>query len=255
MRILTDDQRRALSFVQAANDGGFQPKSEDVEAWLAEPTSTSDMLGGWVWRHMRTTLGSNSTTEHALSLGWLASGSRGQHLTISPLGRALLRSHDSEPDTTDAVLVADNRDPLAYPRLIGALTDVGPGLLVDPYLDAQELLDIVEHTQLERVVVGQKDKAKTTRLKMTLRNPEIAAKVEVRASSEVHDRMVISATGAVWLIGASLNTVSRRSSFTTLTPMPGPAAEVLRDRVEECWSSASALSPSDDRQAEESSGG
>lgn len=255
MRILSDDQRHVLAFVQAANDGGIEPTSEDVEAWLAEPTPTSDMLGGWVGRHMRTTLGSKSTTEHALRLGWLASGSQGRHLRITPLGRALLRSHYNEPDATEAVLIADNRDPLAYPRLIGALTDVGPGLLVDPYLDAQELLDIVEHTQLERVVVGQKDKAKTTRLRLALKNPEIAAKVEIRASSEVHDRMVISATGAVWLIGASLNTVSRRSSFTTLTPMPGAAADVLRNRVEECWSSASALTLPDDRQGEEISEG
>lgn len=189
-------------------------------------TSVRDMVGS-----------TESTAEHLEYLGWVTNA---HTLRLTELGKALLHAAEIDEASQPSVLVLDNEDPLAYVELLGMLSDVKDVLLVDPYLDASELLDLTRFTGVERVLMGDKDKSKRTRVAAFLAkvpDPE----VEVRSCSGLHDRMIIAGDGRVWMIGASLNTVSRRKSPTILAPMPSEAAETLRELAERQWAGASPL--------------
>jgi hypothetical protein len=73
-------------------------------------------------------------------LKWVNKDDHGT-LGLTPLGRALLRNHETAESTTEAydVVVLDSHDELSYPMLIRTLAEVGEALLIDPYLRLEQL--------------------------------------------------------------------------------------------------------------------
>lgn len=244
MEILTEQQHRALAFISAANSGGYSPTSDELDRWLSRPTSNNgagklmDMLGVRAVNALMNPYGTaEPVADHLSYVGWVA-GYPGLRLTA--LGKALLRATEKEQESGPSVVILDNNDPLAYIQLLGMLSDVRGALLVDPYLDANELLDLMEFTGVERILVGDKDKAKRTRL-TALMSKTADPSVELRACGGLHDRSIIAGDGRVWTIGASLNTVSKRKSPTMLVPMPSEAAQAWKAAMEAQWTTASPL--------------
>lgn len=245
MDVLTEKQHRALAFVAATNAGGYQPTSNEIELWLKSPvprpprhifdivheTSTAGMVSAM--------LGSAETTvSHLQRLGWLA-GEEHSGLHLTKLGRSLLKSVDSSAEEVGEVVVLDNDDPLAYATLIGAFANLGDALVVDPYLDLDTLVDLVQYTQIRRVLVGDKQGylSKRARLGVYLKGSPDES-LDVRTAAGLHDRYVVSEDGRVWTIGMSLNGVNKRSSKTVLTPLPRVAAEHVSESIEGYWKSA-----------------
>lgn len=251
MEILTETQHRALAFIAAANAGGYGPSTEELTRWLSNPTPRHS--GGYMeqfrsavhnltaFKSLGDVMGTReSTAEHLGHLRWVTDDLTSLRLT--PLGQALLRSAEMDEASQPTVLVLDSEDPLAYIQLLGVLSDVTGALLVDPYIDANELLDLMEYTSVERILTGDKDQAKRTRVTALLAKTP-APSVEARYCSGLHDRMIVADDGRVWTIGASLNTVSKRKSSTVLTPMPPEAAATLKSLAEKQWTTASPLAP------------
>lgn len=185
--------------------------------------------------------------DHLIRLTWLetvtVSGRTGLRLT--ELGRALLHNREYETATQPdvSVVVLEGDDPLAYPFLVGQLAEAGEGLLIDPYLKLDALHRIVTSTRLTRLLVSGKpgNRAEVAAMQTYLDSQSLARHVEVRASTEVHDRILLTDDGTVLTLGTSLNSVGRTT--TVLTPMPSNAGAFLRNTSEEIWGNATLVGP------------
>jgi hypothetical protein len=193
--------------------------------------------------------------DHLIRLTWLQQVPRGEDvgLRLTDLGQALLRDRDQElieDDVAVSVVVLSAADPLAYARLVGHLAEAGPGLLVDPYLKIDQLHMIVNRTSLTRLLVlansrttGALAAMETYLSGLAQSGPGLARRVEVRKSTEVHDRYLLADDGSVMSLGSSLVGVGRKT--TVLTPLASPASAVaaLRDEYEQMWERAELVGP------------
>ena len=190
-----------------------------------------------------------TVVEHMSRLTWLheveAPHGGEPGLRLTDLGRALLRDAETDKESHDdvSVVVLGRDDPLAYPVLVGQLAAAGTGLLVDPYLKLADLHTIVVSTQLTRLLVSGKtnNRSVIASMKAYLGSRVLARRIEVRSSTELHDRIIIADDGDVLTIGTSLNGVGRTT--TVMTPIPPPARESLRREYERLWSEATLVGP------------
>ncbi|SUA14147.1 Uncharacterised protein [Mycolicibacterium aichiense] len=203
---------------------------------------------------------------HLVRLTWLeetpGSGEE-PGLVLTELGRALLRDRERGATEEDvSVVVLEGQDPLAYPILVGQLANAGAGLLIDPYLKLDGLHRIVVSTQLTRLLVSGKrsNNAELSAMQTHLDSASLSRPVEVRKSTKLHDRILLTEDGAVLTLGTSLNSVG--TTTTVMSPMPSPARESLRELCEQLWSEATLVGPQivevepdDDGLDEENNGG
>jgi hypothetical protein len=256
MQILTDAQSRVLSFVEACNSAGYRPTTVEVEVWMASPTRrlpvsrlsrivTSNLANSVAGLRplFETEPGTGEThVAHARRLGWLVGT---QQLQVSRLGLALLQSARRQDVAAQeaSVLVLDSEDPLAYAVLFGKLAAVDGDLLVDPYLRVTEMRDVIDYTDVRRVLISSRPR--NTRETQTAIAVYLAsleeAEVEVRttASRDVHDRVVISTDGSAHLLGTSLNSIG--SASTHLVTLPTDAANAQALKAETWWNEATPL--------------
>jgi hypothetical protein len=116
-------------------------------------------------------------------------------------------------------------------------------VLVDPYLKLDALHTIVVSTQLTRLLVSGKrnNSTEVAAMQTYLDSPSLTRQVEVRQSTELHDRILITEDKSVLTLGTSLNGVGRTT--TVLTPMPEQAGVVLREAYEQLWLDAELVGP------------
>jgi hypothetical protein len=242
VKILTDEQHRALAFIEGCNRSGYSPTRVEVDAWLKErvpPTSLTEALVSTTasWREL---FGRGDTAEHMLKLGWLSDSPR---LRLTDLGRALLGAADrAEPGEGEAsIVVLDSEDPFAYARLIGHLAKAKQGLLVDPYFRIDQLMTVLNSTSIMRILVSKqhaKSKEDRAALAVALDSPSLPRTIEVRATNDpaLHDRLIVGEDGEVWTLGASLNSLATTS--TVIVPVPPAGAAALRQQVGALWDGA-----------------
>lgn len=186
---------------------------------------------------------------HLVRLIWLEESDVGidanPGLRVTDLGRALLRDAESGTEQGDdvSVVILGREDPLAYPILVGQLASAGSGLLVDPYLEVTHLHRIVVSTQLTRVLVSghARRRGEVEAMRAYLDSPSVARRLEVRSSTELHDRVLLADQGDVMTLGTSLNGVGRKT--TVLAPLPSPAREALRQEYDRLWMEATLVGP------------
>lgn len=185
--------------------------------------------------------------DHMVRILWL-SRSKNDRLEVARLGRAMLQTVENEVANLEdpTVLYLSSDDPLAYPLLVGALSEADSGLLVDPWLKAEHVVTLHEHTTINRLLVGRGDRHRSANaaISLYLDSTEKGEEVEVRMSDELHDRLLITQDGAVSMLGTSLNGVGRKT--TILLSVPQLAAGQLHDHYERLWQEAEVLYPRND---------
>jgi hypothetical protein len=254
--ILTDAQSRVLSFIEACNSSGYRPTTGEVEVWMANPTRrlpvthlsrivTSNLAKSVAGLRplFETEPGTGEThVAHASRLGWLTGIDQ---LQVTRLGLALLQSARRQDTATEdvSVLVLDGEDPLAYAVLFGKLASVDGDLLVDPYLRLAELRDVLEYTDVRRVLISSRPRDTReiqTSIAVYLASlDEVDVEIRTTASRDVHDRVVVSTDGAVHLLGTSLNGIGTAS--THLVTLPAEAATAQALKAEAWWDEATPL--------------
>ncbi|MER8155870.1 hypothetical protein [Streptomyces sp. NPDC094472] len=247
MEIATESGHRLLAYISAATRRGAILSPDNLEAYARSPfrrmQSTSpfqNFLGNLTGKSEPL----ETWTQYLERVGWIKVAS--DSVKLSPLGHAIL-SDLSAPkldvtneDTSEVIL--DPSDPFAYVRVIGALSDVGEGLLVDPYFRFDQLETVVEHTQIRRILTSKKIGAPAiSQLALALAVYDEPQRPEVRVANELHDRFAISEGDKVIAIGTSLNSVGRNLSI--VVPLASIAGNAIRRSHEDLWSSASALEP------------
>lgn len=242
VEVVTEEQRRILAFVATANEGGYEPSTHEIEAWLRHPVPQerwSAMLGTATTLALYGFRETESPVRQLSSIGWITDW--GDKHSLTQLGAAMLRGSEHAQSEEVQVAVLGRGDPLAYPRLIGHLAEIGDALLVDPYLEVSGATDLISHTDISRVLVSDAAGTKGKRAALaTLLATELGDHFEVRSAPGLHDRFVVSEGGEVWTIGASLNGVGRRAT-TVVTPLPPSAASVVASEMNQAWADAESL--------------
>lgn len=247
MDVLTERQHRALAFIAAANQGGATPTPEELELWLTNPTPrrTGGVLASMARTPVEGLTGifgiSESIADHLVHMRW-ARRVRGR-LTLTSLGLALMRSADVGEEAADRVVVLKPEDPLAYARLVSQISDLGDAaLLVDPYLDVDQLFKLIQSTGIAQILIGNHDRTKKMRTGIKAFLEGLAeCPCEVRTSAALHDRLVVAEDGRVWTLGSSFSGVANSKTFTVLTPLPDKAADAVAQHIRRLWSEAEVL--------------
>lgn len=250
-----------LASLSGLNEAGSSFQRILGSTFSSQMRDIQESIGATLGRHLtqpttRRVLVKEAETviAHLIRLTWLedvtVSGKAGLRLT--ELGRALLRDHVmdgvTQPDVS--VVVLESNDPLAYPLLVGQLAEAGEGLLVDPYLKLDSLHRIVVSTRLTRLLVtGRRNDTEIAAMQTYLDSPSLSRHIEMRASTELHDRILVTDDETVLTLGTSLNGVGRTT--TVLTPMPPTAGDVLRAKYAEIWENASLVGPQPDEEDED----
>lgn len=246
----------ALAYVATVSDNGHTLRRQEFRDYMANPQrirthSTSLSLMSAAFSRQLADLaklyGGTTTNEALLDylcrVHWLVVDS--DHVAITPLGRAVLRSLERQAidDETPVDVVLD--DELSYARMIGTIAEAGPAALVEPYFSLEQLLPIVQQTEIERVLTHpdkKSGKGRIAALATGLAGVSLDRPFEIRSSDAMHDRFLISKTGPVRTIGSSLNHLGRRFSVS-LEIRDDHFADAIRHAFEQAWSAATPVEP------------
>jgi hypothetical protein len=248
MEIANEDGHRLLAYISAATRRGATLSPDNLEAYARSPfrrmRNTTSPFQNFFENLTGKSEPLETWTQYLERVGWVKVVS--DSVKLSPLGHAILADLSApkldvaNEDASEVIL--DPSDPFAYVRVIGALSDVGEGLLVDPYFRFDQLETVVEHTQMRRILTSKKIGAPAiSQLALALAVYDEPQRPEVRVANELHDRFAISEGDKVIAIGTSLNSVGKNLSI--VVPLASIAGNAIRRSHEDLWASASVLEP------------
>lgn len=166
---------------------------------------------------------------------------RGTQLLASIDSASEVAGGETFPET--AVLVGVPSERIFYSEILSQIVTRDDVLFIDPYLSAQDLKVLIKLTAVTRVLTGPRPVADRGE-KNDVRRAEALAVVagsrpglEVRLSTEIHDRYVLPLEGAGMTIGASLGS----KKITTAVELSPQMTLIVRERQEAIWDRASVL--------------
>lgn len=181
---------------------------------------------------------------HLRRLGWIDRDGRHRY-SVTKLGHALLAAEamaESELQDSSVVVLAPEDQNLGYGQVLGRVSTCGDALVADHYLGVQELMDLLEHTDASRFMIGPKmprDRVTELSLQTKLSRPSDVGVVRELRRADFHDRYLVGEQN-VFTLTASLNGVSK-SSMALLMEMTDVAADAIRTHVEQLWKDAEPL--------------
>jgi hypothetical protein len=178
---------------------------------------------------------------HLRRLGWIERNSQKRY-SVTELGHALLSADvDGAEQENSSVIVLSKDDELAYAEVLGAIGECGNALVVDAYLSAEALNDIILHTEATRFLVDHKfQPKKITQLSVLVgtAKPNADGVVRELRQADYHDRYLIG-DHKTYSLTASLNGVGKSTAL--LYEMPETAARAIRTEVNDVWDTAKVL--------------
>ena len=159
MDLVNERTHRTLAFVSALTERGAAPTTDAVEEfyWWPNPMSEGALIDREVWGDES----GERASWYLVRLG-LATVETQEELDdadgkvrLTPQGRAMLQHLDSlRARPTEIVeMYVDPSDQFAYPLVLLKLSQVGPGLMVDPYCRAEQLGDLLRFEGTNRVLL------------------------------------------------------------------------------------------------------
>lgn len=229
-----------LAYLAAVNHTGAALTLEQLESFATAPSRKRPIMEYEIdyedWATEIAVPG-ETTTQYLLRVSWIDASN--DQVTLTPLGRAVL-SHAERPPLVDAsdgplTVSIDPRDPLAYERIFGLINAAGPGMLVDPYLSFEGLADLATISMVTRALTSNRDdKRRLNLLGRVLGVAAASPEVRTVAPAKIHDRFFIPDHGTVYVLGSSLNSISKRPGV--LVPIADEvAAGAIRGTYEEIW--------------------
>ncbi|WP_157157582.1 hypothetical protein [Diaminobutyricimonas sp. LJ205] len=251
MNIIESDVQRVLAYIASLNERGYQPSLVEVDEYGLAP----DRLRGDGYIEPGLFLDllqsereqSEEYSSYLHRLGWIAA--EGNGVSLTPAGRATLAAApkgDTTEDSAAIEAVVDPSDAFAYARLISHVGRLADSLLIDPYIDPDQLMWLTRLPRLSRVLTSLPTRNATDReTRRTEMLAVLAARrpgpnVRVLEGGELHDRVVIPAVGSALMLSTSLNSITRRLSVITSV---GPdTSDALRRHYEALWQTSVPLS-------------
>jgi hypothetical protein len=257
--LIEEDAHLALAYIDAVTRTGTRLSSADLMAYVDSPVRVrprSRMMSGaletvgkgiaQLFATMETvSIPGESLVDFLVRVNWVKLD--GESVSITAVGRALLAHAERPPVTSGSdeplIVTLDPKDPLAYLRVFNLLSSQGPGLIVDPYLDFERLGDLLEISEVSRILTS--NRSSNRRLDTMSRQlgayPE-PPEMRTLELAKLHDRFYFADAGAVYSLGSSLNSISRRPGV--ITPIEDSAARsAIRSVYEQLWEEAAPLGP------------
>lgn len=248
MEIVGESAHRVLAYMEAMNRQGCPLTRGQVDAYAEGWAPVRTITGASAFRlyledpdSMEQDTVTETMTAFLLRLGWIKKDLN----VFSPtrLGLAVLREANSPQPNSAAgstlEIVIDPSNPFAYAQLMAKITSLGDCLIVDPYLDEQQLLTLAGFPNVTRILTGDKNlKAKGPVFGLVL---QAAPHLEVRTvkQGELHDRFVVPAYGSVYMLGSSLNSIAKR--FGVATTLEETSSRLISDNYETTWGRGQAI--------------
>ena len=169
MQLADETAFQALIYVELVAKYGHRLTVEEFEAYVVSPDrrpgrTTSPIAEplAQIQRNMVQSVfgGGGKTIPGESILAWLTRlrwlRTEGGHVYITPLGRAVRRALEEtgRDEELPTEIILDPSDELSYPRIIGAIAEAGECALVDRYFSIDSLLDVLQRTRLQRLLVG-----------------------------------------------------------------------------------------------------
>jgi hypothetical protein len=273
MQLVDSTGHRALAFVVAAQRQGYEMTAQELDAYLAQPhrrpaipgtpdrttisTNLHRAIDDWTERNVHPLLQSianaleieaqqipgqpgipeQSAREWLVEIGWLRETAG--RVRATQLGVALL-AHLEQEDLEDEIpigVVLDQGDRLASARVIQKLAEIGPCAVVDPYFSVDSLLQVLQSTQVEKVLTSTRAPSKISGLEAAMPAVESDRNLEIRKSDIFHDRFVIADSGSVWLLGTSFTGLGKRLSVM-IEIKDSTVSQAIRSEFNSAWEAA-----------------
>lgn len=250
MEIMNEDAHRLLTYVEAARRQGHALTEDEFQAYANGweqmiVFSAGDPLLTSSYETYRRLMDATSPAsqrrretiiEFLYRVRWLDKSGGG--IDITPLGKAILREANAPlPDSATAStleVVINPTDPFAYAQLIMKIAGLGDCLVVDPYLDSQQLITLARVQNVSRILTsdyGLKDKSSEFGVLL-----DAAPHLSLRTlgGKKLHDRLLIPNYGSVYALGSSLNSIARR--FGVVTTLEESSSDLIRRHYDNLWS-------------------
>jgi hypothetical protein len=242
IRLASADAFRLLKYIVDLNRAGYQPTLHEVDVYAWNPdrkgTSVGSVLLGRAFANLlKSQLAQPAETllEYIRRVGWVETPD--DRVVVTDLGKAFLISQTMAGADGGGVLVLEAGGEFAYQEVMARLAAHGEATLVDPFLSLEGLYHVIQLTEVTKLLVGPK--APQKQLKAAVGSTSLPRPLELRASSEVHDRLFVPVTGTIEMLGTSLNGVSKRLSL--LVPLSQDASDALRRNLGPIWKRATPL--------------
>lgn len=248
MKLVSDPVHLALTYIAAVNRKGALLTVEQLDAFAVSPTPRGpvtrsplrDSLARALSGYMEHVSPAESVSSYLKRVSWIEVTRGG--VVLTDLGRAVLDDADrpdlADPSNEPMSVTIDPDDPMAYARIFHLISGHGSGLLIDPYLKFDGLVDVMEISGIDRVLTSN-DNARN-RLAIFARalgaSPTPPA-VRTTGLGKLHDRFFIPDEGPVFTLGSSLNSITKRPGV--VTPIADEAASAaIRKAYAEIWNDA-----------------
>lgn len=244
--LVNERTHRTLAFMSALTERGAAPTTDAVEEfyWWPNPMSEGALIDREVWGDES----GERASWYLVRLG-LATVETQEELDdadgkvrLTPQGRAMLQHLDSlRARPTEIVeMYVDPSDQFAYPLVLLKLSQVGPGLMVDPYCRAEQLGDLLRFEGTNRVLLSTASANQREAVALMLARAE-DRHLEVRRSTAIHDRYFIPDAGPVLMLGMSLNGVGKKVG--AIAELGDEASSLIRKAHEKLWEEALVIEP------------
>lgn len=253
VEVVEERARLVLEYIAMLQRQGYRPTVAEVDAYAARPHREGPKRQNFAYS-LSTMMESafsgpliergETYLDYLKRLRW-AKVSQGT-VALTPLALAMLRDLNSpkvDPEAQSYVEVTvDPSDKMAFARLLNQFNNLGPGLLIDPYLRLEQFLEVAEATPVTRVLTSSRAFGTDPQRRLYQRALSAAdGKIQVRHIDKLHDRHYIPETGNIWMLGVSLNGVAK--NISVLTQLGDESSKVLRDAYEGYWRDALVLEP------------
>lgn len=249
-QLVDEDTHLVFTYIDALVSGGHEPSAEEVEAYASAPRRRTErhLIVGDYFQALFSNLAFGGQVQREPAEKWVAYlgrlrwvDVRDSRIRLSRAGAALLKYLNIRlaglEDEIPLVVTPD--DPLAYPKVIAQIATLENVMVVDPYVEASDLLLLAGEARVQRVLVSRKTgKKRLAALQAVHSRLAAEAAPEIRIAETLHDRFVVG-DGRLLTIGSSLNGVGR--NLTVVTPLTGDAAAALRRYLEDEWQGAKPL--------------
>jgi hypothetical protein len=266
VQIASPEVHRVLSYLVALDRQGYAVSAQELDAFAEQPdqrpAEVETVLGGSSMTAIYKTLAAQFTREvepaeamsaHFQRLQWARQGPRNR-LEVTDLGRALHRALEQESISEGTVVevLLEQDDPTSLARALDRIARKGPAMLVEPYFRLDQLLPVIQITEVTRVLCGSRTKAQEREaLRLAVEGLRVVRPFEVRVSDDLHDRYVVPDAGPVMFIGSSLNGLG---VHPTVLGELADTSDSVRSLYEDAWKVAQPLARAEPEPGDHSSG-
>ena len=259
MEIIGESAHRILAYVEAVGRQGHSLSRKEFNAYAEQWNQKVTEAGDGELARSLAILASGITSalygsgrrqvesmfSYLSRVQWIAEVD--ESVRITALGKAVLREANTPVPDSDAAstleVVIDPENPFAYAQLMAKIAGLGECMIVDPYLDPDQLLTLATFPSVTRILTSNYESKKKSPAFGVILASASASHLQLRMvdRKHLHDRIVMPSQGSALVLGSSLNSIARR--FGVATPLEESSSRLILAKYDAIWAEATPIEP------------